>query len=130
VKTVPGPPKGNSAPLKPSIRQTLSAWEIIHSPTPELQQKKAPEAEAKAQHQNEEEEPHGRVTIIPRKSRPSLLLASEKTTTRSKKRAAPGTATKALVAEAEIVPEPPAKRTRSGRVVKPTAKAVEAAKGG
>jgi len=40
-----------------------------------------------------------------------------------KKRAAPGTATKALVAEDEIVPEPPVKRTRSGRVVKLTAKA-------
>jgi len=51
-------------------------------------------------------------------------------TTQSKKRAALGTVTKALMAEDEIVPEPPVKRTRSGRVVKPTAKAAEATKAG
>ena len=36
---------------------------------------------------------------------------------------APGTATKELVLGDEIVPEPPVKRTRSGRAAKPTAKA-------
>jgi len=89
-------------------------------PTPELHQKEAPEAEA--QQEDEEEEPQRR-RIIRARPRLSLLLASEKATTRSKKRAAPGTATNALVAEDEIVPEPPVKRTRSGRVVKLTAKA-------
>ena len=123
MKTVPGLPKGNSAPLKPNIRRRLSAWEIIRSPSPGAEEEEAPEAE-------QEEETPRRIRIISRKSRPSLLLASEKQTTRSKKRAAPGTVTKALVAEVETVPEPPVKRTRFGRVVKPTAKAAEAANDG
>jgi len=60
------------------------------------------------------------------KSRPSLLTRPEaaprKRTTQSRKRGAPGTTTKELVAEDGIVPEPPVKRTRSGRAAKLTTK--------
>ena len=41
-----------------------------------------------------------------------------------------GTVTKSLVVKDEIVPKPPVKSTRSGRVVKPTAKVAKAAKTG
>jgi len=47
-----------------------------------------------------------------------------------KKRAVPGTVTKALVVEDEIILKLPVKRTKSGRVVKLTVKVAEVANKG
>jgi hypothetical protein len=128
-RTHPGPPRGNAPRLTAGIRRRLSQWELV-----DLEEVPAASGNTPGNTSGPREpRPQATLRIAPR-SRPGLRIAKEaqaasvsqnRDTEALQSRSVPRNTSKRQreeVPEAVPLHEPPVKRTRSGRQVRPTAK--------